>query len=717
MLTESEFPGPNLFELTTVRESNQTYRPEIDGLRALAVVMVVLFHARLGCTGGYTGVDVFFVISGFLITGIVVRSLDQSTFTLRDFWLRRIRRLFPASCVLVLASAIIGWLCTPPTMYAGLGEQILAVLSLSSNVYFWKTTDYWSLASEDIVLLHMWSLALEEQFYLAMPFVLIGLHRLGRRWIVTGLALATLGSLALCIAMTHRAPAWSFYLLPTRAWELLAGALLACVPHQTPSIKIARAASAAAGWIGIVLIAYGAFFFTPTMPFPGWRALVPAIGTVLLLYSTGTVQGELQRLLASPPLRFIGLLSYSLYLWHWPLLVFSRFAFPAVEDNAAIRLSAVAAAFVISWASWRFIETPFRQPAGASCGDQSIASHLRWRRTLFAASLAAMAACGMIIVATRGASLLSWRGDNQASDLLSAARNPSHATENDGRKDGWMLIGRRERQPAVVILGSSHGTMYVPALHACLDSLGVGGAVFARAAENPLIVDARGWRKAGEEHLVERDDKVRTFLNDKKPRCVLCFHRWSSGSDEAIPFSRRRTTSIDEKAAALAGWVSRSAATWAECGATVIVVGEVPQSCSSRAMFEALVYRGACYGTEPSNARMVRRITQHYLEDASHSGYRFVAVDLAIQTQPPLTEIRSPDEAQLYFIDDNHLSAAGGDVVCRKILCEVIGEVLGAPDASRRGHHGPSRGEPGSYFAQPPISISATTGEKQFWRP
>src|SRR3954464_14933807 len=216
----------------TVGEVNpHNYRPDIDGLRALAVLPVLLFHADLACPGGYVGVDVFFVISGYLITSLILKDLDRGTFSLADFWMRRIRRILPALVAVTMVTALAGWFLLIPSAYASLGKSIVGLALLVSNMQFWRETGYFTATAEEKPLLHTWSLAVEEQFYLFVPVLLLMLARVLRLrrafWLI---ALAAVASLGLSIYGTKWYAAATFYLLPTRAWELFVGSLLAIRP-------------------------------------------------------------------------------------------------------------------------------------------------------------------------------------------------------------------------------------------------------------------------------------------------------------------------------------------------------------------------------------------------------------------------------------------------------------------------------------------------------
>ena len=269
---------------TVIMASDSKYRPDIDGIRALAVLAVVIFHAKLGLSGGYAGVDVFFVISGFLITGIILRELKNGTFSFVSFWERRIRRILPALAAVTAAILAAGWFLLVPDDYRSLGRQILALVLCASNVQLYREDGYFATRSEEKPALHTWSLSVEEQFYLAAPFLLWLAFRWNRQravpTILATLAIITATSFALAVYASYRKPSAAFFLLPYRAWELGVGSLLVLAP-----ILRSRLLCNAASWTGLVLILATFLFYPEGIRFPGVTALPPVMGTALLIWA------------------------------------------------------------------------------------------------------------------------------------------------------------------------------------------------------------------------------------------------------------------------------------------------------------------------------------------------------------------------------------------------------------------------------------------------
>ena len=334
------------------------YRADIDGLRAVAVVPVVLYHAHVpGFSGGFTGVDIFFVISGFLITSIIAGEIGQDRFSIINFYERRIRRIFPALFAVLFVSCLLAIWLLLPGQFETFAKSVAATTLFVSNILFWTETGYFAAPASGNPLLHTWSLAVEEQFYVVFPLLLLLIHRwFGGRWLIWLVPLA-LASFALSLWGVVHKPSATFYLAPTRAWELLIGSLLALgVFAPTRHSMLAELLSLT----GLALIAWSVFGLSSEDPFPGANALFPCVGAALIIYAGQGAQTVIGRALGSPIPVFIGLISYSLYLWHWPLLVFGRM-WAVYELNALQTGAVVGFSFLAAFLSWKYIEAPFRK--------------------------------------------------------------------------------------------------------------------------------------------------------------------------------------------------------------------------------------------------------------------------------------------------------------------------------------------------------------------
>ncbi len=333
------------------------YRPEIDGLRAIAVVPVILFHAGFTAfAGGFAGVDVFFVISGYLITGILIADLEQDRFSLARFYERRARRILPALFVVLLACLPFAWLWMLPSQMDDFAQGLMAVVLFCSNILFWRQDGYFAPSAEINPLLHTWSLAVEEQYYLLFPLLLRLLWPFGRTRVFQSVAVIAMASLILAEWGWRHWPGANFYLAPGRAWELLSGSLCAFLTVG----RTARSSNVLSA-TGLALIGVSFLGYDEGTPFPSLWTLAPVTGTALIILygGTGTWVG---RLLSLRPLVGIGLVSYSAYLWHQPLFAFARLR-SLTEPGAPVMAALATAALILAWATWRWVERPFRNSA------------------------------------------------------------------------------------------------------------------------------------------------------------------------------------------------------------------------------------------------------------------------------------------------------------------------------------------------------------------
>lgn len=346
-----------------------SHRRDLDGLRAVAVIPVVLFHLGIShFQGGYVGVDVFFVLSGFFITRQIIADLEAGQFSILGFYDRRIRRLLPALFAMLFLTSLLAAFILLPDDMKGFGRSLVAATLSISNFYFLRQSEYFAPDAETMPLLHTWSLSVEEQFYVLFPAILFVLWRYLRTQIPLLLALLLIASFGLSVWGTQSHPQATFYLLPTRAWELLLGSLLAVAPKTSAATR--PAIRNVATLAGLAMIGVAVFTFKSDMPFPGISALLPCLGCALIIWSGDTHDGDssaalgrpylLSWLLSLSPLVFIGLISYSLYLWHWPIIVFFNYT---ANDQLGLTeyLAALLVMLAAAYVSWRFVESPLRR--------------------------------------------------------------------------------------------------------------------------------------------------------------------------------------------------------------------------------------------------------------------------------------------------------------------------------------------------------------------
>jgi peptidoglycan/LPS O-acetylase OafA/YrhL len=335
------------------------YRREIDGLRALAVLPIILFHAGFETfSGGFVGVDVFFVISGYLITTIILTELEQGKFSIVIFYERRARRILPALFLVILVCIPFSWFWLLPSDMKDFSQSLVAMSVFMSNILFWRESGYFNTAAELKPLLHTWSLAVEEQYYVLFPLFLMLFWKLGKRLIFVTLGLMFFVSLAVAQWATYAKPDAAFYLLPTRGWELLIGAFAAFYLSQPNCKDFGKGLSEFAGWLGVALILYSVFAYNKVTPFPGLYALVPTLGTVLIILFA-TQQTIVGRFVGNKAFVGIGLISYSAYLWHQPLFAFAKHKDLSEPDQITFTLLAIIS-LILAYFSWKIVEVPFR---------------------------------------------------------------------------------------------------------------------------------------------------------------------------------------------------------------------------------------------------------------------------------------------------------------------------------------------------------------------
>ena len=334
------------------------YRAEIDGLRALAVLPVILFHAGFEWfSGGYVGVDVFFVISGYLITSIIISEMVEKKFSIINFYERRARRILPALFFVMAISLPFAWLWLSPSDLKDFGQSLIAVSTFSSNILFWSESGYFDTAAELKPLLHTWSLAVEEQYYILFPIFLMLTWPLGIKWILILLSIVFFISLGVAQWGAYNSPSAAFFLLPTRGWELLIGVFAAIYLKNNTHFK-SNSLNQVLSLLGFGMIVYSIIAFDKTTPFPSLYTLIPTVGTGLLILCS-VPKTLIHKLLSLKFISGIGLISYSAYLWHQPLLAFARHRFLG-EISELILITLCLISMALAWFSWKFIEAPFR---------------------------------------------------------------------------------------------------------------------------------------------------------------------------------------------------------------------------------------------------------------------------------------------------------------------------------------------------------------------
>jgi len=425
---------------------------QIQGLRAVAAILVTVFHARL-VPGGFIGVDIFYVISGYLITGLILREIEKTgTLDLRSFYQRRIKRLLPTSVFVLFVTAIFAWILFPPITRDALGRDLFAAAAYISNYLFaWWQNDYQNLNATPSPFIHYWSLAVEEQFYIVWPLFILFLARYGKKIVFAGIAITTLLSLLFSIYLTQVAPIWAFYSLPTRAWELGFGALLLFLPETKKKIRILP-------WLGFFGIALSSFNFNENTAFPGKNALVPVLATVFLMASIKYWPPLFNDLANSRLSQWLGAISYPLYLWHWPALVLPSSAMGR-PLRFYERFLCILLTIVLAHYTSKYIEEPLRH--------KNFAPRKIYKGA--AITTAASLVAGVLISFT-SSSIITTKGEvSYQFDLVQVMEKPDvygdgcHVNYGE-TKSGYCTYGDKESSNTIVLYGDSHAAQWFPVL-------------------------------------------------------------------------------------------------------------------------------------------------------------------------------------------------------------------------------------------------------------
>ena len=424
---------------------------QIQGLRAVAALLVTIFHARL-MPGGFIGVDIFYVISGYLITGLIIREIDKTgRLDLNEFYQRRIKRLLPTSVFVLFITAIVGMFVLPAITRDALGRDLFAAAAYVSNYLFaWWENDYQNLNATPSPFIHYWSLAVEEQFYVVWPIFILFLSRYGKRAIFQGVAIVTALSLLLSIYLTQVAPIWAFYSLPTRAWELGFGALLLFIPDRYLRNRFLP-------WIGAIGIAIATFNFDESTAFPGFNALLPVVATAILIGSIPVWPRFFNDLSNNRLMQWLGAISYPLYLWHWPALVLPSSALGRPLQIRE-RFLCILLTIVLAHITSKFVEQPLRHRSFSA------------KKTYgFFATTTAVSLLAGVAIASTASSVIKVKGTNYSFNLEQVVAKP--AVYGDGChvnygevESGDCTYGEKGSATKVVLYGDSHAAQWFPTL-------------------------------------------------------------------------------------------------------------------------------------------------------------------------------------------------------------------------------------------------------------
>ena len=632
--------------------AHPAYRPDIDGLRAIAVLSVLAFHAfpRL-LPGGFIGVDVFFVISGYLISTILFDNLAKGSFSFAQFYVRRIRRIFPALLLVLAACLVASWFLLLADDYRALGRHVVAGAAFISNLLLWRESGYFDQAASLKPLLHLWSLGIEEQFYLLWPLTLWLAWRARSRplWVVL---LCLAASFAWSLWLTQADAVAAFYSPLARLWELLVGAALAAARSGGPSGTSGRGRAELladprvrhfTSLAGAILLGVGLFGLDPSQPFPGWRALLPVLGAAALI-AAGPDAFANRRVLARRAMVVVGLISYPLYLWHWPLLAYLNIHYAGVPPVSA-RVAALCAAFALAAVTYQWVEKPLR-----------FGRRPHRKVAALATAMTAVAGLAMVVIANDGFA-------SRFPDPVARYADYQYDFRKDARVGTCWLRNRQPidgyakecidqgTAPLLVIWGDSHAARLYPGLRAVFGKR-MRLAQFTRNACLPFMDAA--WRSC-----VNNNAYVVQQIARLKPAEVLLFAFWNQKNPPPASVVRRieATIGLLQDAGAHDIVVLGPAAQWRE---------KLPQNLLR--LYHAAAYRQAPvrtrFGLEPSAAILDRSLATAL---AGRPGVRYFSTYGALcDAAGCLTRIGNDPQA-LTTWDYGHLTTPGATYVARRL--------------------------------------------------
>lgn len=649
------------------------YRAEIDGLRALAVIPVILYHAGFKLfSGGYVGVDVFFVISGYLITTIILAELEAGTFSLIHFYERRARRILPALFLVMFVCLPFAWFWLLPDAMKQFSQSLVAVSTFASNILFWRTSGYFDTATELKPLIHTWSLAVEEQYYVLFPLFLLFTWKLSKRWIVGLLVFIFVISLAGAQWLSSTHPSFNFYMLPTRGWELLIGAFIAFYYARNNIKKHNHNIEQLGSVIGLLLIVYAVFAYDNQTPFPSIYALVPTVGAALIIIfaSHKTVVG---RLLGSKLFVAIGLISYSAYLLHQPFFALARER--SLNEPSMYLMSALAVlSFAFAYLSWKYIERPFRN------------KHRISRNEVFAYG----ALCSAFFI---GIGLIGHFNKGHINRFDGALRNVM-ATNDNGRlmpcdeevekdKGPICTIGSNNVLPSIALIGDSHTARLTSSLNEELAKNNISAIVYSGSWCSPLL-------GMGTSNVAKRP-KCRLYisnayseiLSNNNIKTVILSAEWANytkgmrwGDDTTSFYNdiESKTQSLSENSAVFQRSLNRTKEILQKAHKRVIFVKSVPEYefIIWKKIAKSLLYKNSL--DIPNDLKIdFLKYSQRNIE-VDHAFNLSRIYDWANVVEPYKTLCikqyceYADDDLNIFYFDTNHLTYSGSKSIVGSIL-------------------------------------------------
>lgn len=648
-----------------IMKSHINYRAEIDGLRAISVIGVLFYHAGLSFPGGYVGVDVFFVISGFLITSIIFRGIQNETFSMSEFWGRRIKRILPAVSALIIAVLIAGTVILDPASLISLAESAFSQCTMWANFYFNNaSTGYFHAKTELMPLLHMWSLSVEEQFYLFLPLLLVLLFKYLPRYVFPVLVATALFSFVLSIFITQSNQSQAFYLLHTRAWELLAGTLLALGNNK---VRMPKITSEILAMTGLTLIIASMFILNIHSVFPGLNALFPVAGAVVFIAATGCHPTLAGRLLSIRPIVFIGLISYSLYLWHWPLFAFSRHLM-VDADTLTVKLLLLVLSIVLGYLSWRFIETPFRRKDLLTSNRSAVRFGIGLTAVL-------MLACGILIF-SKG---IPGRFNDTYSILLKDMEQTGRKYRDKG---AGIVLGQQENTKLDFILwGDSHGMASAAAIDREAKEQNRKGIAYLNTGTLPVInLHRPGFRK----NVAAYNEKVFESILASDVKNLILISRWNNYlNDHPLTDQTGTSSTPQEAAAALSRQLTPMLKKLKIHGIKVYLIKQTPETENDMPAKHFFIRKRFPALNPSADAQFTKEIAVHYhqtalIEELTNSlqenGLAQVIDPAPAFFDNPLQRLEVYSERS-HFRDSNHLTAFGAERFMRPCFSEIFGDM------------------------------------------
>jgi peptidoglycan/LPS O-acetylase OafA/YrhL len=643
------------------------YRREIDGLRAVAVLPVVFYHAGFHAfNGGFVGVDVFFVISGYLITSIITNDLERGKFSVKDFYERRARRILPACFLMMFVCIPFAWVSLLPLDMLNFSQNLIAVSLFVSNIFFWRRIDYFNAEAELNPLIHTWSLAVEEHYYLIFPLFLKLIWGIGWRRVVIVLILLTMVSLSIAQWGASAKPIANFYLLPSRAWEILFGALAAFYLSRAQVLRVSPALREFGSIAGLLLLGYSIFTFNDNTPMPSVYALAPTIGTLLIIiFSTkDTVVGKL---LGTMPLVGLGLISYSSYLWHQPIFALARHRDLSAPRSIVFLLLSVLC-FLIGFLSWKYVEIPFRKHGG-------IKKSVFIRMSIVSAL--ALLFFGYIGVTTDG---FAFRVPN-AVKLISSPEEGGISSCKWGESKEPCFLGDKKAKVTVAMVGDSHTGALRKALSEDLERRGVAALSFGDAWCVPLYDVGTTYRLKNPDCRILMKNNLLSIAGNPEIKWVLLHAEWSaytSGSrlhdriatDYTDPLSVNR--GLQENVKVIERGLNRTIEMLLAKGKRVVIIKSIPEQKGSVPKFFAknLWHNGS---TEIGNFAVNRNdlklrnfeIERIFSKVTNLNDLKFIDPKDIYCVSGDCTIARN---GRPYYIDDNHLSYEGSKLIIPAVI-------------------------------------------------